>query len=59
MKIRTANRRSQQGLATIIMLVMLALVTVYVAANVRALRGLDRDLKLIEQKQIHRLTAKS
>ena len=59
MKIRTANRCSRQGLATIIMLVMLALVTVYVAANVRALRGLDRDLKLIEQKQIQRLTAKS
>ena len=59
MKIRPANRSRQHGLATIIMLVMLSLVTVYVAANLRALRGLDRDLKLIELKQVQRLEKKS
>lgn len=55
MKTRVAHHHSRrQGLATIIMLVMLALVTAYVAANLRALRGVDRDLKLIEQRQIQR-----
>lgn len=41
----------------IVMLALLSLILIYITANARALRVLDRELKLTEQRQIQRLKA--
>jgi hypothetical protein len=51
---RIANH-SQSGMAVIIVLAFLAIILIYLAANARTLHWLERDLKLIEQKQVQRL----
>jgi len=51
----TANRRKRNdGVAAIIMLALLALILAFIFANLRALSDLHGELKVIEQKQIHR-----
>jgi hypothetical protein len=42
-------------MAVIIVLAFLAIILIYLAANARTLHLLERDLKLIEQKQVQRL----
>lgn len=52
----TINRRKREsGVATIVMLALLALVLAFIFANLRALSDVRGELKVIEQKQIHRL----
>jgi hypothetical protein len=46
---------SRSGMAVIIVLAFLAIILIYLAANARTLHWLERDLKLIEQKQVQRL----
>lgn len=41
----------------IIMLVLLSLIVLYLATNVRSLNSLQTELKLTERRQIHRLSA--
>jgi hypothetical protein len=49
----------ENGMAVVLMLTVLALVTLYVGANCHWLHSLDRELKLTEKKQIRRLDALS
>jgi len=42
-------------MAVIIVLAFLAIILMYLAANARTLFCLERDLKLVEQKQVQRL----
>lgn len=53
------SRRSNRGMATIIVLAVLAIMLVYITANIRALNTLDKELKLVEQKQLKRLAVQN
>lgn len=55
MNIISSPRQSQRGMAVIAIMTILALMTLYVAANIRSLRTLEREVKLLDQKQIRRL----
>jgi len=58
MKIRTSSpTRRQDGVAIVVILAMLVIMLLYVAANVRALDYLGRELKLLEQRQVQRLNS--
>ena len=46
---------SRSGMAVIVVLAFLAIILIYLAANARTLHWLERDLKLLEQKQVQRL----
>ena len=48
-------RSSQRGYAVISLLVMLSVMLLFIMANLRYLRDLDRELRLTERQQIHRL----
>jgi len=52
---RPAVRRSERGFLVIALLAILAIMLIYVNANVRLLGHLKRELKLVEHKQILRL----
>ena len=49
------SRARERGIAVLSVLALVAIVMVYVAANVRTLHSLDGELKLVERRQIHRL----
>jgi len=51
----TKNHKRQDGLAAIIMLLLLALVFGFIIANMNTLSGLHNDVKRIEQRQIRRI----
>ncbi len=48
-------QRKQNGSAIVVVLALLGIMLLYVAANVRALHHLGRELKYVEQRQIQRL----
>ncbi len=50
-------RRHESGSAIIVVLALLAIIMIYVASNLRTLDNLDRELKLVERQQLHRLQA--
>lgn len=49
------THQSRSGMAVIIVLAFLAIILIYLAGNARTLYWLERDLKVIEQKQVQRL----
>jgi hypothetical protein len=49
------TNHSRSGMAVILVLAFLAIILIYLAGNARTLFWLERDLKLVEQKQVHRL----
>jgi len=49
------NRHRQGGMAVIVVLALLALILIYVAANLRALSSLEGEIRLVEKRQIRRL----
>jgi hypothetical protein len=49
------SRQTRSGMATIIVIALLAIILMYVAANARTLGYLKRDLHLVEQKHQRRL----
>ncbi|HWV98295.1 MAG TPA: hypothetical protein VNZ64_01260 [Candidatus Acidoferrum sp.] len=51
--------RAEHGMAIIVVLVLLSIILLYLTASARTLHLLGRDLKLIEQQQIHRLVSPS
>lgn len=55
MKIRIQSRRCEQGMATVVMLSLLSIILIYLSINVRSISNLEREVKLVEQKQIKRL----
>jgi len=50
-------RHSRSGMAVILVLAFLAIILIYLAGNARTLYWLERDLKLVEQKQVQRIAA--
>lgn len=54
---RFQRKPGQSGSAVIVLLAMLGIMLIFVAANTIAIRSLQRELKLIEKKQVHRLQA--
>jgi len=53
-----SNRgRDERGMATIVVMALLAIVLILVSANVRALSNLSRELKFIDHKQTERWKA--
>ena len=44
-------------MAIIVVLVLLSIILLYLAASVRTLHLLGRDLKLVEQRQVQRLAS--
>ena len=51
----TRPRRRQAGSAVIVVMALLAIILVYLAANLRTLDSLGRELKLLERQQTRRL----
>jgi len=49
--------RRQSGSAVIVVMALLAIIMVYVAANIRTLHSLGRELRLVERQQTRRLHA--
>ena len=49
------SRRREAGSAVIVVMALLAIMLVYVAANLRTLNSLGRELKLLELQQTRRL----
>ena len=54
MKIQRSSH-PERGMAVVVVLALIAVLLIYVAANLRSLGLLDRELKRVEQKQIQRL----
>ena len=55
MKIFNTNRKShsnQRGLAVIVVIVLLGVLSVILASNIRALQNLNEHLGIIEKKQL-------
>lgn len=52
-------KTNRSGMATIIVLAILAIMLVYITANVRAISALHQELKLVEQRQMHRLAVQN
>jgi len=51
----SAKRKRQDGIAAIIMLIVLMLVFGFIIANMNTLGALHNDVKRIEQRQIRRI----
>jgi hypothetical protein len=49
------TQQSKRGMAVIIVLAFLAIILIYLAGNARTLYWLERDLKVVEKKQVQRL----
>lgn len=52
-------QRRQSGVAVVLILALLSIMLLYIAANVRSLDHLGRELRLLEQKQVHRLNSRT
>jgi hypothetical protein len=52
--LRPTRSRRQDGVAIVVILVLLSVMLLYVTANVKSVRLLGRELKLIEQRQVQR-----
>jgi hypothetical protein len=51
----SSSPRRQSGSAVIVVMALLAIMLVYVAANIRTLSSLVRELRLLERQQTQRL----
>jgi len=56
LSLRIASR-SDDGSAVVVMIVLLGLMLIFVLANLKTLHFMDRELKLIEKRQVQRLSA--
>jgi hypothetical protein len=50
-------RAEERGMAVVVMLILMAILMLFVASNVRTLVQLKQEIRLAERKQIHRLEA--
>jgi Na+/melibiose symporter-like transporter len=55
MKLPLKPNRERGFFATIIMIAILGIILIFVAANAKRIYQLDRELKLVEQRQVNRL----
>lgn len=53
------SRPRERGMALFSVLALVAIVLIYMAANIRTLNLLDGELKLLERQQTHRLKTAS
>lgn len=53
------RRPGEQGSAVIVVMALLVILLIYLAANVRTLSNLTRELRLVERQQTNRLAAAS
>jgi len=53
------SRAGERGSATLILFVLLSIMAILIVANLRSLAGLQRNIRLTEQQQIHRLAGQS
>ncbi len=51
------RRHDREGMAVIIVMIMVSIIMIYVAFNLRTLAYLGRELRLIERRQVQRLQA--
>jgi hypothetical protein len=49
------RQRKESGMAVIVILALVAIMMIYIAANLKTLSVLHRDLNLIETRQVRRL----
>ncbi len=49
--------RGEQGMAVIIVIALISIILIYITINIRTLHSLGRELKRIDQHQVHRLQA--
>ena len=52
---RAKHAGREQGSAAMVVIAIVAIVLLYVASNLRTLDHLNREIKLVERRQIHRL----
>jgi hypothetical protein len=50
------SSRRNHGSAVVVMIVLLGLMLIFVLANLKTLHFMDRELKLIEKRQLQRLS---
>ena len=55
LKAQYVSRPRERGMAVICVLALVAIVLIYMAANMRTLNTLSADLKVLEKHQINRL----
>jgi hypothetical protein len=53
----STTRKRQEGIASVIILILLALVLTFIVANMNTLSTLHNDVKRIEQRQIRRINS--
>jgi hypothetical protein len=53
----TTGRKRQDGLAVVIMLILIVMVLGFILANTSVLTALHNDVKRIEQRQIRRINS--
>jgi hypothetical protein len=51
----SGTRRAESGSAVMLVLIMLGIMTIFVAVNTVTIRTISRELKLLEKKQVKRL----
>jgi Tfp pilus assembly protein PilX len=51
----SSGRRSQRGSAVIVIIAMLAIMIALISVNAISVRSLNQELRLLENKQNHRL----
>ena len=49
------RRPGENASAVVVVLLLIALILIYIGANIRTLHYLGRDLRLVEKQQIRRL----
>jgi hypothetical protein len=49
------DRRDTDGMAVIVVMILISILTIYLAFNLRTLGHLTRELRLVERQQIRRL----
>ena len=47
--------RRRDGSAVVVVIVLLAIMLIYIGANLKTLNSMGRELNLIEKRQVHRL----
>ena len=57
MNSRCLHRRDERGSAVVVVITLLAIILIYIAGNARTLQHLDREVKLIERKQVRRIAS--
>ena len=56
--LRQSNRRRlERGSATLVVLVMLGIMMIFFATNMVTIKVLTRELKLVDKKQVERLSS--